>query len=80
MVMDVGSDKDAISGLRSPTHYGRPNWNTIFSSIRDRHPSTECGVMFCGPQPIGSTLHQMCNKWSSGEQEGTKFVYGKENF
>ena len=50
MVSDVGSEKDAISGLRAPTHYGRPNWDTIFSSIRDKHPSTECGVMFCGPK------------------------------
>ena len=103
MVSDVGSEKDAISGLRAPTHYGRPNWDTIFSSIRDKHPSTECGVMFCGPkvrregranslagailmarwcdiQAVSSTLHKMCNKWSSGGDDGTRFIYGKENF
>lgn len=50
MVSDVGSEKDAISGLRAPTHYGRPNWDLIFQSIRSKHPSTECGVMFCGPK------------------------------
>lgn len=41
MLEDVGNDKDAITGLRAPTHYGRPNWNTIFSNITDKHPNTE---------------------------------------
>ena len=42
MVTDVGSDKDAISGLRAPTHYGRPNWDKIFTGVCDKHPQTEC--------------------------------------
>lgn len=41
MLEDVGNDRDAISGLRAPTHYGRPNWDTIFSNIKDKHPDTE---------------------------------------
>jgi len=41
MLEDVGNDKDAITGLRAPTHYGRPNWNTIFGNIKDKHPNTE---------------------------------------
>lgn len=23
---DIGSERDAISGLRAPTNFGRPNW------------------------------------------------------
>jgi len=38
------------------------------------------GTLFCGPKTLGSSLHKMCNKWSSVEKEGTKFVYMKENF
>lgn len=41
MVADVGSEKDAVSGLRAPTHYGRPNWDNIFANVRDKHPNTE---------------------------------------
>jgi NADPH oxidase len=41
MVSDVGGENDTISGLRAPTHYGRPNWDQIFSGIKDRHPDTE---------------------------------------
>lgn len=40
-VCDVGSEKDAITGLRAPTHFGRPNWDSIFSRVKDRHPDTE---------------------------------------
>jgi hypothetical protein len=35
------------------------------------------GTLFCGPKALGSTLHQKCNKWSSGEEHGTKFIWGK---
>lgn len=62
MVSDVGSEKDAISGLRAPTHYGRPNWDTIFSNIRSKHPSTECGVMYCGPKVRG-TKKRIWTRW-----------------
>jgi len=77
---DVGNDRDAITRLRAPTHYGRPNWDRIFTSIRDEHSSTDVGVFFCGPKVLGHTLHINCNKYTSGEQGATRFVYGKENF
>lgn len=62
MVSDVGSEKDAISGLRAPTHFGRPNWDSIFSNVRDRHPNTEVGTLFCGPKALGSTLHKVSRR------------------
>ncbi|KAI5475801.1 hypothetical protein MNV49_000812 [Pseudohyphozyma bogoriensis] len=80
IVQDVGGERDTISHLRSPTHYGRPNWDRIFQSIAEKHPSTEAGVFFCGPKVLGSTLHKQCNKWTNGSDEGVKFVWGKENF
>lgn len=30
-LQDVGADKDAITSLRSPTHFGRPNASTGFT-------------------------------------------------
>lgn len=29
------------------------------------------------PKALGSVLHTQCNKWSSGNDEGVKFVWGK---
>ncbi|KAL8283846.1 hypothetical protein RQP46_005278 [Phenoliferia psychrophenolica] len=79
-VQDVGGDRDTITSLRAPTHFGRPQWGKIFSSIAAKHPSTEVGTFFCGPKALGSQLHEECNKNTDGRKEGTKFVWGKENF
>lgn len=35
--------------------------------------------MFCGPKALGSTLHRMCNRYSEGKEDGTRFAWGKEN-
>ncbi|GAA94526.1 hypothetical protein E5Q_01178 [Mixia osmundae IAM 14324] len=61
MIADVGSERDSITGLKAPTHFGRPNWSAIFQSLQHRHPSTEVGVFFCGPKPLGSALHLLGN-------------------
>ena len=46
-VQDVGAEKDAITLLRAPTHFGRPNWDRVFPSIADKHPETDVGVVCC---------------------------------
>lgn len=44
-VQDVGAERDAITSLRAPTHFGRPNWDRVFPSIADKHPDTDVGVV-----------------------------------
>ncbi|KZO94673.1 NADPH oxidase B [Calocera viscosa TUFC12733] len=78
LVHEVGAERDAITSLRAPTHYGRPNWDRVFQGISEKHPDTDCGVFFCGPPPIGKDLHVMSNKYT--QPQGTRFFYGKENF
>ena len=75
IVQDVGAEKDAITSLRAPTHFGRPNWDRVFGSIVDKHPETDVGVFFCGPAVLSRQLHKMSNKYSS--PKGTKFFFGK---
>lgn len=77
MINDANAEQDAITGLRAPTNFGRPNWDMIFKSIRKIHSPAEAGVFFCGPKPLGSTLHIKCNMYS---EPGFNFVWGKENF
>ncbi|EHA50662.1 hypothetical protein MCOR27_010213 [Pyricularia oryzae] len=77
MINDANADKDAITGLRAPTNFGRPNWDMIFRGIRKLHTPAEAGVFFCGPKGLGSTLHIFCNKYSEPD---FAFVWGKENF
>ena len=64
MINDANADKDTITGLRSPTNFGRPNWDMIFRGIRKLHAPAEAGVFFCGPKGLGSALHIFCNKYS----------------
>ncbi|KIL63646.1 hypothetical protein M378DRAFT_662426 [Amanita muscaria Koide BX008] len=45
IVQDVGADKDTITSLHAPTHFGRPNWDRVFSSIADKHLETDIGVV-----------------------------------
>ena len=44
-VQDVGAEKDAVTFLRAPTHYGKPNWDRLFPSIVEAHPDTDVGVV-----------------------------------
>ena len=45
IVQDVGAEKDAITSLRAPTHFGRPNWDRVFASLTEKHPETDIGVV-----------------------------------
>ncbi|KAF9563848.1 NADPH oxidase isoform 2 [Agrocybe pediades] len=78
IVQDVGAEKDAITSLRAPTHFGRPNWDRVFPSIVEKHPETDVGVFFCGPPALSKLLHQKSNQYST--PKGTRFFFGKENF
>jgi len=77
MINDANADKDTITGLRAPTNFGRPNWDTIFKSIRQIHNPGEAGVFFCGPKGLGSQLHVKCNEYSDSQFQ---YKWGKENF
>lgn len=77
MINDANAEQDAITGLRSPTNFGRPNWDMVLRSIRKIHAPAEAGVFFCGPKALGNILHVKCNMHS---EPGFHFVWGKENF
>lgn len=80
VVMSNADGTDALTGLKSPTHYGRPNFDQIFGQMAQQHPSTDIGIFFCGPKPLSHTLHKAANKHTSSVKGGTKFYYHKENF
>lgn len=59
-VQDVGAEKDAITSLRAPTHYGRPNWDKVFSSLVDKHPDTDVGVVRTHARPQVPYFDPVC--------------------
>ncbi|KAJ7621001.1 ferric reductase NAD binding domain-containing protein [Roridomyces roridus] len=78
VVQDVGSEKDAITSLRAPTHFGRPDWERLFTEVGKRHPEADVGVFYCGPASLAGTLRYMSTKHS--DPRGARFFFRKENF
>jgi len=78
IVQNIGAEKDPITSLRAPTHFGRPNWHRVFTSLAQKNPDADVGVFYCGPVSLSNQLHHMCNKYS--DTKGTRFFYGNENF
>jgi len=74
-----GDTDDAITGLQSPTNFGRPNWDEIFKEKAALHSGNPVGVFFCGPAVLSKQLYKCCKKYTSTANK-IKFVYHKENF
>lgn len=75
----LDDDADKITGLQSPTYFGRPNWDQVFKEKATRHHGQTVGVFFCGPAVLSKTLYKCCRNYTT-TSTGTKFVYHKENF
>uniref|UniRef100_K3WTN8 Uncharacterized protein n=1 Tax=Globisporangium ultimum (strain ATCC 200006 / CBS 805.95 / DAOM BR144) TaxID=431595 RepID=K3WTN8_GLOUD len=86
---------DIVSGLttKQMTHFGRPDWKGEFARIADNHErlervtpigeKEEIGVFFCGPKPLGNTLHEECTNFNQDKNRRVKdvaFDFHSENF
>ncbi|XP_065183105.1 cytochrome b-245 heavy chain-like [Sycon ciliatum] len=79
IMLHEDDEQDPITGLQQKTHYGRPQWAQIFSSMAAAHKGEDLGVFFCGPKILSTKLHMMCNQHTDQAAE-TRFFYHKENF
>ncbi|CAH0477337.1 unnamed protein product [Peronospora belbahrii] len=72
--------KDFVSGLNTKqlTHFGRPDWDKVFSEAKANHPREEVGVFYCGPHALEEILDKMCKRYSSSN--GTIFDFHSEKF
>jgi len=59
-VMHTSGRSDMITGLRTHTHFGRPDWAGMLGSIAARHRPNHVDVYFCGPPGLGSLLSPLC--------------------
>jgi predicted ferric reductase len=73
---------DPLTGLSTPTAFGRPDWTTIFKQIRTDCPRDNVGVFFCGPRPLGAALQHQCSSMNEDRLPGheTTFHFHTENF
>lgn len=74
--------KDIVSGLNTKqlTHFGRPDWDKVFSEAKSNHAGEEVGVFYCGPHALEEILDIMCKRYSSSAAGGTIFDFHSEKF
>ncbi|XP_045183850.2 NADPH oxidase 5-like [Mercenaria mercenaria] len=65
------SGRDLITGLRTKTEPGRPDWDKIFKDIKAEN-NGKVKVFVCGPPTLAKTLKEEATKH--------KFAFSKENF
>ena len=55
-VMHGSGRSDLITGLRTHTHAGAPDWPALLGQIQRRHPTDGIDVYFCGPRGLAREL------------------------
>lgn len=72
--------QDTLSQLHSKTttHFGRPDWDSVFSSIKEQHSKQSAiGVFYCGPNSLSKVIRKQCK---SKSDSNLKFDFVKERF
>ncbi|KAF4525979.1 hypothetical protein B566_EDAN000769 [Ephemera danica] len=69
---DMKAEKrDLITGLKTRTNAGRPNWDKVFKQIQAQKKG-KVTVFYCGPPQLGRSLRVKCDQFG--------FVFRKEVF
>jgi predicted ferric reductase/Ca2+-binding EF-hand superfamily protein len=53
---------DIVTGLRTHTHMGKPEWEPWLATIAALHAPEVVDVFFCGPPGLGAKLRPLCKK------------------
>ncbi|GMH39483.1 hypothetical protein BSKO_07381 [Bryopsis sp. KO-2023] len=75
----VSTGVDVVSGLNSRvlTHFGRPDWESVFQRIQKDYPKETVGVFYSGPNTLAAVLRDLSQTYST---KGGKFKFVKEAF
>jgi hypothetical protein len=63
--------RDLVTGLKSRTNAGRPNWNKVFTQIREQRKG-RITVFYCGNSILAKVLKKKCMEFG--------FIFRKEGF
>ncbi|XP_015430140.1 PREDICTED: NADPH oxidase 5 [Dufourea novaeangliae] len=63
--------RDLITGLKTRTNAGRPNWDKVFKQLQDRKKG-KVTVFYCGPPELAKILRYKCDQFG--------FHFKKESF
>ncbi|KAL6262435.1 hypothetical protein P5V15_007520 [Pogonomyrmex californicus] len=74
LAMDLLHEKekrDLITGLKTRTNAGRPNWDKVFKQLQDKKKG-KITVFYCGPPQLARILRYKCDQFG--------FCFKKESF
>nr|DBA31677.1 TPA: hypothetical protein GDO54_007470 [Pyxicephalus adspersus] len=72
-------NRSLFTGLRSITHFGRPQFEPFFISLQEIHPEVKkVGVFSCGPPGMTKNVEKACQVLNRRDQ--TQFTHHFENF
>ena len=54
--------RDLVTGLKSRTIAGRPNWNKVFTQIREQRKG-RITVFYCGNPILAKVLRKKCDEF-----------------
>ncbi|XP_030852450.1 NADPH oxidase 5-like [Strongylocentrotus purpuratus] len=63
--------RDTITGLKTRTQAGRPDWDEVFQNLKQQHKG-KITVFFCGSPALGKVLSTKCLQY--------QMEFRKENF
>jgi len=73
------SERSLFTGLRSITHFGRPQFEPFLQSLQDEHPTVgKIGVFSCGPPGMTNNVEKACSELN--KYDGAAFIHHFENF
>jgi hypothetical protein len=58
--MHASKRSDIVTGLRTKTHFGPPDWATMLRKVADVHKPHRVDVFFCGPPGLARKLSPLC--------------------
>ena len=64
-LMHEKEHRDLITGLKSRTNAGRPNWNKVFTQLREQNKG-KITVFYCGNPVLAKMLRLKCEEFGFG--------------
>ena len=62
VAMQEAGRSDIITGLRTHTHLGAPDWMLLLGEIAERRKPHPVDVFFCGPPGLAARIKPICQK------------------
>ncbi|HEX7476648.1 MAG TPA: EF-hand domain-containing protein [Polyangiales bacterium] len=62
-LMHAMAQADVVTGLRTLTHMGHPDWDKVLQEIAAQHAPDVVDVYFCGPAGLGAKLRPICERF-----------------